>query len=235
MEKLSQERLEELVEIKNKLKLESVLEVMGIDDLKSYRINCVEAIERQEKRINKLKKDSILEKIALETKETLESYIVCIDNKLASHEEETDVIDQFLSQWKENAFNYYTRLVSNYRDINELKIPIREKVSKRNQFLNKLTKYEAQKIPFYSHRENCNKWINDDLDHDVNRKKMLLLQRITKAAGEIMDAKSLKLGDNGEINGIVVGEKATVNVRTIYAGGYNIQNLHYRVLVKEVK
>ncbi|MEM5599224.1 hypothetical protein AAHB53_28140 [Niallia circulans] len=148
MEKLSQERLEELVEIKNKLKLESVLEVMGIDDLKSYRINCVEAIERQEKRINKLKKDSILEKIALETKETLESYIVCIDNKLASHEEETDVIDQFLSQWKENAFNYYTRLVSNYRDINELKIPIREKVSKRNQFLNKLTKYEAQKIPF---------------------------------------------------------------------------------------
>ncbi|MEM5599225.1 hypothetical protein AAHB53_28145 [Niallia circulans] len=36
---------------------------------------------------------------------------------------------------------------------------------------------------------------------------MLLLQRITKAAGEIMDAKSLKLGDNGEINGIVVGEK----------------------------
>jgi hypothetical protein len=69
------------------------------------------------------------------------------------------------------------------------------------------------------------------LDREVIAKKKTLIARISKKAGNILDAKGLYIGVNGEINGLVVGELRTVRVETIYAGGYNIQCLHYRVLI----
>jgi len=45
----------------------------------------------------------------------------------------------------------------------------------------------------------------------------------------------LRIGMNGEINGIVRGEKGAVTVETIGVGGWNIQKFHFRVLVKEYK
>lgn len=49
--------------------------------------------------------------------------------------------------------------------------------------------------------------------------------------GKITDAKGLTIGMNGELNGLVIGDKDSATVTTILAGGYNIQCLHYRVLV----
>ena len=60
--------------------------------------------------------------------------------------------------------------------------------------------------------------------------------RITKEVGEITDVSALSIGGKqGEINGIVIGKNGKARVETIMAGGYNIQCLHYRVLVKKFK
>lgn len=69
------------------------------------------------------------------------------------------------------------------------------------------------------------------VDREGENKKASLILRIEKKAGIITDASNLTIGSDGNINGIIIGRKATVKVATIYAGGYNIQCLHYRVLV----
>ena len=66
---------------------------------------------------------------------------------------------------------------------------------------------------------------------EVINKKLDLVCRIEAVAGKIVDAKYLEIGKNGSLNGRVIGEKKSVYVNTILAGGYNIQCLHYRVLV----
>ena len=62
----------------------------------------------------------------------------------------------------------------------------------------------------------------------------MLIARVNKAVGIILEAKALYVGVNGELNGYIKGEDGTCKIETIYAGGYNIQCLHYRVLVKKV-
>jgi hypothetical protein len=66
---------------------------------------------------------------------------------------------------------------------------------------------------------------------EVINKKLDLVCRIEAVAGKIVDAKYLEIGKNGSLNGRVIGEKKSVYVNTILAGG-PIQRLHYRVLVK---
>jgi len=78
---------------------------------------------------------------------------------------------------------------------------------------------------------------NDDfletlLNKEVESKKKQFIAKVEKKAGTITNAKGLKIGIDGTINGTVIGEKDTVEVETIYAGGYNVQCLHYRILVK---
>ena len=70
------------------------------------------------------------------------------------------------------------------------------------------------------------------LDREVANRKAKLIARVEAKAGKIVDAGGLYMGHNRELNGLIIGEKKAVYVETIYAGGYNIQCLHYRVLVK---
>jgi hypothetical protein len=44
----------------------------------------------------------------------------------------------------------------------------------------------------------------------------------------------LRIDSIGEINGIIQGTISNAKVRTITAGGYNIQCFHYRVLVNKI-
>jgi hypothetical protein len=69
------------------------------------------------------------------------------------------------------------------------------------------------------------------LDSEVTSKRKTLTTRVQEKAGDIKDARNLTIGVNGELNGYIIGSKGNVRVQTIYAGGYNIQCLHYRVLV----
>lgn len=68
-------------------------------------------------------------------------------------------------------------------------------------------------------------------DKAVRNQKMNILIRSFPVVGKLEDIQFGTIGMNGEFNGTVRGEHGIANIRTIMAGGYNIQCLHYRVLV----
>ena len=97
--------------------------------------------------------------------------------------------------------------------------------SKYNEWMRKQTKLDLVVLDRINNLDKI-------LDREVVTRKKVLISRVEKKVGKIQDASGLYLGVDGEINGYIKGEKAAVEVRTIYAGGHNIQCLHYRVLVK---
>jgi len=58
-----------------------------------------------------------------------------------------------------------------------------------------------------------------------------LIHRIKNRVGEITNLQNIRFSGKA-LNGIVEGTMGSVRLETILAGGYNIQKLHYRVLVK---
>jgi hypothetical protein len=186
------------------------------------------------------------------------------------------VIDQFLQEWKEKAFQYYKDLQKRYLierkkeyEINfeNLKIIRRScwddytfgqskyNDEQINQLLEKINsnnmiqrEIDNLKCDIHYHMikkweqmigktnisiiQHDDQWIEKFLDREVEAKKQNLITRITKKAGNILDASGLYIANNGEINGLIKGDIKTVKVETITAGGYNIQCYHFRVLVK---
>ena len=77
--------------------------------------------------------------------------------------------------------------------------------------------------------------LNNDLQQEKNRKYDFIIERTNKIVGQITDASNLSIGMSNDLNGIVIGTQGTAKVRTIGAGGYNIQCFHFRTLINEVK
>ena len=63
----------------------------------------------------------------------------------------------------------------------------------------------------------------------------LPLKEINAIVGTITDARGLYVGNKGELNGIVIGDRGRARIETIGAGGYNIQCFHFRTLIHEIK
>ncbi|MEK4605455.1 hypothetical protein MHH42_30975 [Bacillus sp. FSL L8-0099] len=78
-------------------------------------------------------------------------------------------------------------------------------------------------------------YLEKTLEHDKQMKMFDLIQRITKAVGEITDASSLKVNQKGNLDGIIIGDKGKAKLETIGAGGWNIVCFHYRTLIKPIK
>ena len=74
-----------------------------------------------------------------------------------------------------------------------------------------------------------------DLEEEKNRKYDDIIERTNAIVGKITDASRLEIGLNGDLNGIIIGEKGKAKVETIGAGGYHIQRYHFRTLIHEVK
>ena len=85
----------------------------------------------------------------------------------------------------------------------------------------------------YSSAEQRNEWLNKTLEEEKRSRLLALAHRVGKIVGKITDGRHLGI-ENGEICGIIIGENGAASIRTIGAGGYNIQCYHFRTLVHEV-
>lgn len=79
--------------------------------------------------------------------------------------------------------------------------------------------------------------IHDRNFRDATKMASNLIKRVEKAVGKVRSYSHLYvhngnwLEGGSALNGFVEGEKGSCEVRSILAGGYNIQRLHVRVLV----
>lgn len=168
----------------------------------------------------------------------------------------TQAIDSFLQDWRESSVNYYTDLFNAQRKLFDIKWKLMEKFNYNcvspntvfdpsyvdatnalKSFNTNLTKsdlYILENINYnYLQPPKEETFLDKLLDKEVKSKKAQFIARIEKKSGIIKEV-NLTIGSDGSINGTVNGNKATVSVYSIIAGGYNIQKAHYRVLVKEV-
>lgn len=73
------------------------------------------------------------------------------------------------------------------------------------------------------------------LDKEAACKKADIIDRCNAKAGGIDEVEWTYIGPDGRINGIISGPKGRFSIKSIFAGGYNIQCLHVRVLVHKLK
>lgn len=73
------------------------------------------------------------------------------------------------------------------------------------------------------------------LDKEAACKKADIIDRCNAKAGGIDEVEWTYIGPDGRINCIISGPKGRFSIKSIYAGGYNIQCLHVRVLVHKLK
>lgn len=75
--------------------------------------------------------------------------------------------------------------------------------------------------------------LNSDLDRESNRKYDYIIEKTNAIVGKIINASCLYIGKDGNLNGIIIGDRATAKVETIGAGGYNVQCYHFRTLINK--
>lgn len=73
--------------------------------------------------------------------------------------------------------------------------------------------------------------LEQDLQQEYNRKYDFITERTNEIVGRITDASNLSVGAKGDLNGYIIGTKGCCSVKTIGAGGYNIQCFHFRTLI----
>lgn len=73
-------------------------------------------------------------------------------------------------------------------------------------------------------------------EEDCDAKRVQFIIRTNAITGDTITGAALHLDfKSGDVNGTITGERGTASVKTIGAGGYNIQCYHFRCLVRELK
>ena len=143
---------------------------------------------------------------------------------------ESKELNKFIEEWKELSFNYYmdlrTKQKELYKEIRGLDFD--ERQSRVSQFYREHGKTNV----FFAER-NSQDQIKKHIEKDGENRKEQFLARITKKVGNLLDV-NLHMGSDLSINGTAKGDKGSVSVYSILAGGWNIQKVHYRVLVKPI-
>jgi hypothetical protein len=170
-------------------------------------------------------------------------------------------IKEFISKWEEAEIEWMKSMVSKLKDLKTSAYAFTEKEEYKgrcnnetnalyksankavNDFKieNQMTEKEFDDANYLTcagcsekSREEIWTKIRKRVNKEAKARVLNLQSQIEKKAGKIITC-NLFLNIKGEVDGTVQGEKATVNVNTILAGGYNIQRLHFRVLIKVVK
>ena len=82
--------------------------------------------------------------------------------------------------------------------------------------------------------ERSDEQVKKEVERDARDFVIDLYNRIKHVTGNVTDWAGIHWKGKA-LNGVVAGDHGTAKVETIMAGGYNIQRLHYRVLVHRVK
>lgn len=189
-----------------------------------------------------------------ENKETLNKYIKSL-NELDNFNnmEKIKPIWDFLQNWRQTAYEYFIKNAEEYYQLKLNEENAREKYFEENplpadvSWREEYRKEQLWRQAYYDNIHSLTKnlylrqgkldipALNKKLDAEVRAKYDNLVAKVTKITGKITDASNLRIGHSGDINGIIIGENGKARIETIYAGGYNIQCLHFRCLVHEVK
>ena len=138
-------------------------------------------------------------------------------------------IDTFLAEYKEGMVEYYNQIRKDARAYYDTERGTPER-------------YEAQAV-FYNHTnrdtslatEYSQKSLEEIIDKDLASRKVRFVSSIENKLESEPTESNLTIGIDHSVNGTVSCATNTVSVYSILAGGYNIQKLHYRVLIKEIK
>lgn len=180
--------------------------------------------------------------------ETLKEQLVRLEQSLEkvkaieeSKPNRIQVIVDFLNQWKEKAMKFYLEEYKNYiADIHTLRNMSREtkeEYEEYRKFNSEIhNKYSNFVMDLYGKGDKGREeYLNKVLDREVENKYNSFIRRINKIDSNVINVDNLYIGKNGELNGYITCKTCNIKVQTIYAGGYNIQCLHYRVLVNKVR
>lgn len=147
-------------------------------------------------------------------------------------------IKEFINQWKVKAINYYHQAIEDYKkeykELNEKYSYSNDDYKKeKRQLLEKYNQIVINLSSGYSPKDREERLLKI-IEREAAAKEKTLIARVNKEVGLIVKALRLNVGLNGELNGTIKGESGTCKIETIYAGGYNVQCLHYRVLVHKI-
>lgn len=172
-----------------------------------------------------------------------------------------EVIMEFIENWKRMAYDWHVKRFEDYQSfkrklkedladarrelgINERMMPTRaldkelQKVGLDYKSINKrkvefagMTVMKLDEIRDETERWD---WLDRKLDVEKKAKLLDLVYRLNNEVGKTLDATDLRIGAEGNLNGIVIGETGKVKVETVGAGGWNIQCFHYRTLMHKL-
>ena len=164
------------------------------------------------------------------------------------------VINQFIEKWKKQQTAFYFERYDMLKKVNEAN-PISAASSERVFVKDEKNEirggYKSYSDFYYQHGKTIMDVIADCSDSyietritnavnkEAEKKKAIFISKIEKKVSHIFDAK-FEIGIDGNINGTVWGiddndMETKYDVRTITAGGYYIQCLHYRVMINKIK
>lgn len=170
-----------------------------------------------------------IKRITREIKEiefTIENY----KSKLAEQNKKENELEEV----KELFNDFITNLVNNW---NQHDLKLRDKLKADYSKLGYTEFYKKYKGSDSMLKDKTKKEIEENNKKSADTLIYNMITRVKEKVGKITDYSGLYIDSAIEgicINGIIVGELGKVRIESITAGGYNIQRLHVRVLVKDI-
>lgn len=164
-----------------------------------------------------------------ETKKTIEKY----EAQLAGEIEKESI---FLKEVPEIFKNLINELVERWDVWDKER---RERLRTKYEELGYHEFFRSYTYADYEFRHISDEKIHSNNERDARSLVLDLYYRVKDITGEVTDWSGIRAtqGTHGftVLNGVVIGKEGRAEVESIYAGGYNIQKLHVRVLVHELK
>lgn len=167
-----------------------------------------------------------LEREVKEIETTIDNY----KSKLAEQNKKENELEEAKELFKD----FTTSLVNNW---NEHDLKLRDKLKADYNKLDYKEFYQKYKMSDTRLKDKTKKQIEEDNQKSADTLIYNMITRVKEKVGKITDYSGLYIDSAIEgicINGVIVGKLGKVRIESITAGGYNIQKLHVRVLVKDI-